>query len=79
MPEVREVAVAADGVADQSLREARIRERFGVTVVAVVKGGDVLLNPPPDTIIRPGDRVRLFGLPAEIERFVRETTPARDG
>jgi CPA2 family monovalent cation:H+ antiporter-2 len=79
MPEVREVAVAADGVADQSLREARIRERFGVTVVAVVKGGDVILNPPPDTIIRPGDRVRLFGLPAEIERFVRETTPARDG
>jgi CPA2 family monovalent cation:H+ antiporter-2 len=79
MPEVREVAVSSDGVADQSLRESRIRERFGVTVVAVVKAGDVILNPPPDTILRPGDRVRLFGLPAEIERFVRETTLARDG
>jgi CPA2 family monovalent cation:H+ antiporter-2 len=79
MPEVREVGVTTDGVADQSLRESRIRERFGVTVVAVVKAGDIILNPPPDTVLRPGDRVRLFGLPAEIERFVRETSVARDG
>ena len=79
MPEVREVAVSSDGVADQSLRESRIRERFGVTVVAIVKAGDVILNPPPDTVLRPGDRVRLFGLPGEIDRFVRETTLARDG
>jgi CPA2 family monovalent cation:H+ antiporter-2 len=74
MPEVREVAVGGDGVADQSLRESRIRERFGVTVVAVVKAGDVILNPPPDTTLRPGDRVRLFGLPTQIDRFVRDTT-----
>jgi K+:H+ antiporter len=73
LPEVREVAVAGDSVTDQSLRESRIRERFGVTVVAVVRAGDVILNPPPDTMLRPGDRVRLFGLPAQIERFVRET------
>jgi monovalent cation:H+ antiporter-2, CPA2 family len=79
MPEVREVALSSDGVADQSLRESRIRERFGVTVVAVVKAGDIILNPPPDTVLRPGDRLRLFGLPAEIERFVRETNPAPEG
>lgn len=77
LPEVREVAVGSDDVADQSLRESRIRERFGVTVVAVVRAGDVILNPPPDTMLRPGDRVRLFGLPAQIERFVRDTTAGR--
>ena len=77
LPEVREVAVDRDDVADQSLRESRIRERFGVTVVAVVRAGDVILNPPPDTMLRPGDRVRLFGLPAQIERFVRATTTER--
>ena len=77
LPEVREVAVDRDGVADQSLRESRIRERFGVTVVAVVRAGDVILNPPPDTMLRPGDRVRLFGLPAQIERFVRDTMTER--
>jgi CPA2 family monovalent cation:H+ antiporter-2 len=79
MPEVRQVTVSTDGVADQSLRESRIRERFGVTVVAVIKGGDVVLNPSPDTILRSGDQVRLFGLPEDIERFVRETSLARDG
>jgi Trk K+ transport system NAD-binding subunit len=79
MPEVREVAVSGDDIADQTLRESRIRERFGVTVVAVVKAGDIILNPPPDTVLRPGDRLRLFGLPAQIERFVRETNLARGG
>src|SRR5213594_564942 len=34
LPEVRELALRPGGVADRSLREARIRERFGVTVVA---------------------------------------------
>ena len=77
MPEVREVPVGSDGVADQSLRESAIRERFGVTVVAVIKAGDVILNPPPDTVLRPGDRVRLFGLTTQIDRFVRETTAGR--
>jgi Trk K+ transport system NAD-binding subunit len=73
LPEVREVAVGEEHLGDQSLRESRIRERFGVTVVAVVKAGDVILNPAPDTVLRAGDRLRLFGLPREIDRFVRET------
>ncbi len=37
----------AGGIADQSLRDARIRERLGVTVVAVTRSeGDTLLPPP---------------------------------
>jgi CPA2 family monovalent cation:H+ antiporter-2 len=76
LPEVREVALGVGDIADQTLRESRIRERFGVTVVAVVKGGDILLNPAPDTVLRAGDRLRLFGLPQEIDRFVRETAPS---
>jgi len=71
LPQVREVTLGMGEIADQSLREARIRERFGVTVVAVIRGedGDVLVNPSPDTILRPGDRVRLFGLPEQIRTF----------
>ncbi len=70
MPQVEEMAVEQGAVADQSLREARIRERFGVTVVAVTRAsGEVLLNPDPDTIVRAGDRVRVFGLPAQIVAF----------
>ena len=71
MPQVQEVTLGGGPLADQSLREARIRERFGVTIVAITRAaGDVLLNPSADTILRPGDRVRLFGLPNQIEEFL---------
>ena len=47
--------------------EARIRERFGVTVVAIRRrDGDVVLNPSPDAVLRDGDHIRVFGLPEQI-------------
>ncbi|MBI3002435.1 MAG: NAD-binding protein, partial [candidate division NC10 bacterium] len=73
LPRVREVTIGAGGLADQSLREARIRERFGVTVVAIIHAdGDVVYNPPAEARLRPGDRVRIFGLPEQIEAFLAE-------
>jgi CPA2 family monovalent cation:H+ antiporter-2 len=71
LPRVREIALDSGGIADQSLREARVRERFGVTVVGITRAnGDSIINPAPDTIMRPGDRLRIFGLPEQIEAFV---------
>jgi len=73
LPRVREVTIGAGGLADQSLREARIRERFGVTVVAIIRpDGGVVYNPPAEARLRPGDRVRIFGLPEQIEAFHTE-------
>jgi Trk K+ transport system NAD-binding subunit len=73
LPEVREVTVPSGALADRSLRDARVRERFGVTVVAVTRGdGEVVVNPSPDLVLRPGDRVRLFGLPSQAEAFETE-------
>ena len=61
-------AGAADAHADQALSEARIRERLGVPVVAVTRGGGhVVLTPSAETIVRAGDRARIFGLPVQIE------------
>ena len=73
LPQVEDLAVGQGVLADQSLREARIRERLGVTVVAVTRAdGEVLLNPDPDTIARAGDRMRVFGLPEQIAAFRAE-------
>jgi CPA2 family monovalent cation:H+ antiporter-2 len=72
LPEVRELALRAGGVADCSLREARIRERFGVTIVAVRRAEGPVFNPAPETILRPGDVVRVFGLPEQIAAFAAE-------
>jgi CPA2 family monovalent cation:H+ antiporter-2 len=78
LPQIREVTIGFGETADQSLREARVRERFGVTILAVTRadGGDVVVNPPAETILRPGDRVRLFGLADQIRAF---TESARGG
>ena len=73
LPELREISVDVGGVADRSLRDARIRERFGVTVVALTRAdGDTLLHPSPDAVVRPGDRLLVFGLREQIAAFERE-------
>jgi K+/H+ antiporter YhaU regulatory subunit KhtT len=46
--------------------------------VAITRAdGDVLLNPSAETILRPGDRVRLFGLPGQIDAFLAESEAER--
>jgi CPA2 family monovalent cation:H+ antiporter-2 len=71
LPTVREVVVP-DAASGETLGEGHVRERFGVTVVAVNRGsGDVVVNPPAETRLNPGDRVRVFGLPDQIDSFVR--------
>jgi CPA2 family monovalent cation:H+ antiporter-2 len=72
LPEVRELALRKGGVTDQTLRDSRIRERFGVTVVAVRRSEGLTLNPPPETTLRAGDVVRVFGLPEQIAAFEAE-------
>jgi CPA2 family monovalent cation:H+ antiporter-2 len=70
LPEIQEVLVGAGELADQSLGEARVRERFGVTVVTVTRGdGSTVIDPDAETILRSGDRVRAFGLASHLEAF----------
>jgi CPA2 family monovalent cation:H+ antiporter-2 len=76
LPDVRELVLRPGGVTDQSLRDARIRERFGVTVVAVNRAEGLVVNPPPDTMLRAGDVVRVFGLPEQIRAFAAEAARA---
>ena len=77
LPEVHEVTLLPGALADLSLGEARIRERFGVTVVSVERpGGDAVLNPSADTRLRPGDRLRVFGLPEQVDAFRQEAKRA---
>jgi CPA2 family monovalent cation:H+ antiporter-2 len=74
LPEVREVTVGSDGIADQPLAEARLRERFGIVVVRIERpDGEVVMSPDAETLLRPGDRIRIFGLPHQIEAFLAET------
>ena len=75
LPELREVELAATAeLADQSLREARVRERFGVLILAIRRAdGTSVVNPSPESLLRPGDRLRVFGLPAQLAAFEAAT------
>jgi K+/H+ antiporter YhaU regulatory subunit KhtT len=73
LPRVVDVVLAQGRLADLSLREARVRERFGVTVIAVTRArGEVVVNPQAETVVRAGDRLRIFGLPDQVEAFRSE-------
>jgi CPA2 family monovalent cation:H+ antiporter-2 len=79
LPEVREVRLPAGAIADLTLRDARVRERFGVTIVAITRlDGSTVVNPPPDAILRAGDRLRVFGLPAQIDALIAAATGGGD-
>lgn len=69
-PALREVIVGNFSRDGETLGEAHVRERFGVTVVAVIpQSGVADVNPPATTSIRRGDRLRVFGLPKQIAEF----------
>ena len=68
---MREAPLPDGSLGGQSLRDARIRERSGVTVVAVLRGdGTVVANPSPDTVLHAEDRLRVFGRPDQIDAFL---------
>jgi K+/H+ antiporter YhaU regulatory subunit KhtT len=51
-----------------------MRERFGVTLVRVTRhDGEVVLQPTAETVLRAGDRLRLFGLPRQIDAMLAAT------
>ena len=71
LPELREVTLEGGALADRTLRDARVRERFGVSVMAITRSdGTLVLHPSADTLLRRGDRLRLFGLPKQIEALL---------
>jgi CPA2 family monovalent cation:H+ antiporter-2 len=79
LPHVEEITLGHGAFVDQSLRDTHIRERFGVTIVAVTRANTVVYNPTPETILRPGDVLRVFGLGSQIAAFAERARAARGG
>lgn len=53
----------------ETLAGARIRQRFGVTVIGVQREEEQIANPPPDFLLDAGDVLLVVGLPQKIEAF----------
>ena len=64
------VEIAEDSeIVGQTLRNAKIRERTGVSVIAIQRGEKTLANPKADTAIEPGDILVTLGTRAEQQAF----------
>ncbi len=48
-------------MAERKLREIPLRQQTGASIVAIERAGQRLINPGPDEVLRPGDRVLLLG------------------
>ncbi len=71
LPRLAEVTLDEGNLTDRTLHDARVRERFGVSVMSITRAdGSVVPHPSADTVLRTGDRVRLFGLPEQIDALL---------
>ena len=69
------MTLGAGPVVGRSLRDLRLRERFGVVVLTVTReNGEFVSHPAAETVLRRGDRVRAFGLREQIEEFAAAAT-----
>ncbi len=59
-------------LAGQSLMQAKIRERYGVIVYLVERGGKILYAPRRDCVLFPGDLISVVGSDDEISRFRKD-------
>ncbi|ELZ01792.1 cation:proton antiporter regulatory subunit [Natrialba asiatica] len=56
-------------LAGQSITDARIRERTGVSIVAVQRAGEVIAPPGPETVIKADDTLVVVGDREDCREF----------
>jgi trk system potassium uptake protein TrkA len=59
-----------------TLRELDIRSRFNVSVIAINRGGDIIISPSPDVVIRENDVMVVIGENSDLKRFADFKVPA---
>ncbi len=66
---MEEIAIAAESpLADQSILDANLRQRYGVIVVGIQRpNGKMDFNPEPDTVMRPSDKLVVLGRPDSLK------------
>lgn len=71
---MEEITIAASSsLANRSILDANLRQRFGIIVVAVQREDRHMeFNPEPDTTIRSGDKLVVLGRPSSLKRLELE-------
>jgi voltage-gated potassium channel len=71
---IEEIAIAPrSAVADRTIVDANLRQRFGVIVVGIQRNdGRMEFNPAPDDVIREGDKLVVLGRPDSLKKLESE-------
>jgi voltage-gated potassium channel len=65
--------VAGSALADRSIVDANVRQRFGVIVVGIQRqNGKMEFNPDPETIMRTSDKLVVLGRPDSLKQLENE-------
>jgi voltage-gated potassium channel len=75
---IEEILIARESpLADRSILDANLRQRFGVIVVGIQRPDlHIDFNPEPDTAIRAGDKLVVLGRPHSLKRLETEAATA---
>jgi TrkA domain protein len=64
------VTLADDSpVAGRSIQELQVRQRTGMTIVAIVRGREAIPMPEPSEVLAPGDRLVVVGRRQDLPNF----------
>lgn len=59
-------------LANCSILDNQIRKKTGVTIIAIIRNKEIILNPDPNEIIREGDTLVIVGTSEKTEQFQNE-------
>jgi trk system potassium uptake protein TrkA len=60
---------APEGFHGQTLADCRLRRKWGLSVIAIHRGGNLIVNPSADVPIQPGDVLVVIGSLESAERL----------
>jgi voltage-gated potassium channel len=67
---IEDLAVpSASGALDRTLEALAVRQATGASVLAVLRDGAPIANPPPDLTLRAGDRLLALGTRDQLDRL----------
>ncbi|PKM79979.1 MAG: potassium uptake system protein [Firmicutes bacterium HGW-Firmicutes-14] len=64
--------IIPDNLVGKSLMESALRAKFGVTVMAIKRGNDIIVSPPPDDPMQEGDILVVIGENKKLLSVERE-------
>ncbi len=70
---IEDILITQDSpLAGKSIAELNLNRRYGVVVLALIRGEETIVSPPAEFVFEPGDQVIVMATVEQLERFVRE-------